>query len=165
MADSTEGKTSGSSWAGSGIDQELAPDILATLQALVLESVLTGKPLPGASSPLTLPDLAIVLRGPSIALSTENLGGAIRVTSPPKPIHILSPETIQARARESGEFAYLGFQPPSFRAGKVLLTLQARVARGEEGGPELGLSGVQAAFRQAGGHWQIDDDEPRQFAA
>jgi hypothetical protein len=124
----------------------------------MLEAILSGSPLPGHSRSLGLPDLPLVLSQPAVVLSSQNLGGPIRVEGVRKPIYIVSEEAIQERAQREGDLLYLRFQPPQSVLGGVLLTLEIRIAQRERGLPVLGMSGVQVTFRQSGERWQAAED-------
>ncbi len=139
-------------------------ETLGQLQGAMLEAILSGKPFPEHSRPLDLPDLPLLLNQALVFLSSENLGGPIRVEGSPKPIHILSEEAVLERAQRAGDFFYLWFQPPQRVADGVQLTLQIRIAQRQQGRPVLGLSGVQVVFRKSGKSWQAAE-ETAAFAA
>jgi hypothetical protein len=143
---------------------KLSDETLGQLQGAMLEALLTSSPLPGHSRMLNLPDLPLVLGQPDVVVSSENLGGPVRLPGLTRPIYILSEEAILQRAQNQGDFQYLWFQPPQSIQDGVLLTLQIRIAQRAPNLPILGLSGVQVTFRQSGTRWQAAE-ETAGFAA
>ena len=138
-------------------------DTLRQLQAALLKAVLRGEPLPGGDQPVTLPDLAFVLRQPAVFLSDENLAGPISVEGAPRPVRVLSPEELAEEARGQGDVAYLRFGSAEREGDEVRLTLEARIASGDPQRRALGLSGLQVRFRREGDRWEVAAD-PASFA-
>ena len=143
---------------------KLSDTTLGQFQGAILEALLAGLPLPGHSRPLNLPDLPLVLGQPDVVVSSENLGGPVRVEGANRTIYILSEEDILQRAKQRGDFSYLRFRPPQAIRNDVLLTLQIRIAQEDPLKPTLGLSGIQVTFRQIGTRWQAAEDTA-EFAA
>src|SRR5262245_28525417 len=102
--------------------------VLAHLQEMVLQAVLSGKPLPGGSTPLRFPDLSQIVNQPKIVVARENLAGNISVKNSPKPVSILSSKALRAEVGDQGEIAYLRFEVPTVSTNQIELTLEARVA-------------------------------------
>ena len=143
---------------------KLPDETLGQFQGAILEALLTSSPLPGHNRPLNLPDLPLVLGQPDVVVSSENLGGPVRVEGATRSVYIMSEEAITQRSRDHGDFTYLRFQPPQSVQEGVLLTLQIRIAQDDPLKPTLGLSGIQVTFRQVGTRWQAAE-ETAEFAA
>ena len=138
-------------------------EALGQLQEMLLRAVLSRDFLPGGRQLVEMPDLSWVLREPTVLLSNENLAGSLLLEELPVPIRITSPEDIVEEARASGDIAYLRFHPAQEEGEVVRLTLEARIVPKDPGLHALGLSGIQANFRQDDGGWQTID-EPLYFA-
>lgn len=138
-------------------------EVLGHLQETLLKAVLLREFLPGGRQPVMLPDLAFVLRQSTVFLSDENLARSVSLEGLPVSVRVLSPEALAEEARIQGDIAYLRFQPEEKEGDTVGLTLQARIVPQDAARHALGLSGVQARFRQIEGRWEITD-EPVFFA-
>ena len=136
----------------------LTNETLGELQGTMLQAILTGTPLPGRKEPIELPDLERLVAQPDVILSSENLGGPLRVRNPSQAVHILSPEAIGERARDQAGALYLRFQPAQTTGGGVLLTLVIEVAQPGARLPRLGMSGIQVTFRHTDTGWKVDPD-------
>lgn len=120
-----------------------------------MTAVLSGQPLPGSATPVTFPDLAIVLSQPNITLADENLEDKVQVKPSPKPIRILSIDEIREQARNGQDLIYLHFQPPSVGDDSVGLTLAAKIMPADPDQRTMGLSVVQIKFHRVGDEWRI----------
>jgi hypothetical protein len=138
-------------------DPDAADEEIRHLQEVLLGAVLSRQPLPGRERPILLPDLDFVLRG-DLVVADENVAGTIALEGTAKPLRVLSPETIEERARRSGGLPYLRFQPVEREGDLVWLTLEGRIAPGAPDERPLGLSGVRVPFRKAGDGWLAADD-------
>jgi hypothetical protein len=138
-------------------------DVLQRLKEMLLSAVLLRRPLPGSDRPLILPDLDFVLRQPNVILSNENLTGRLSVEGGPKPLQILSPEEVRAKAGSEGDLAYLRFRPPLRKDAVIRITLEASIAARDPERLTLGLSGVQVDFHEVDGEWEVAG-EPAFFA-
>jgi len=128
-------------------------DELSALQSRLLGAVLARAPLEPGGPPLQLPDLEFVLRHSTVYVLDENVDGVLAVDGP-VPVRVVSRHELAAAAREAGDVAYLAFRSPDARDETVRLTLEARIASGEER-PELGLSAVQVTFERAPEGWRV----------
>jgi len=139
-------------------------DVVRRLQEMLLSAVLLRRPMPGSDRPLVLPDLEFVLRQGSVILTNENLSGRLSVEGLPKPLQILSPAEVRAKAEGEGDLAYVRFRPPSREDTVIRITLEARIAPRDPERVVLGLSGVQVDFQEVDGEWEVAG-EPAFFAA
>jgi hypothetical protein len=137
---------------------------LAHLQKSLLESALSGQPLPGSEQPFRFPDLAFVKNQPEVFLLDENLAGSLSVEDMPVPVRVLSRDEIQRAAQAEGDRTYLSFQPPHKADGAVRLGLEAKIATPNPSQRAMGLSSVQVEFRKVGDDWKADD-EPTMLAS
>jgi hypothetical protein len=119
----------------------MPPAPVSELQRLVLEALRAGRPLPGGSRPLTLPDAAFLPAGPELPVATENLD-----VSPPAGYRLKAPD----------DAAHLRFRPAEVTSDQVCLTLELQLG----GRP---LSGTRTCFHEVGGRWVLAAD-PVQFA-
>ncbi len=133
----------------------LPAEVLAHLQEAMLKAVLLNEPLPGGQDMVMFPDLAFVLRQPTIILVDENLMGHIAVEGSPKAIRVLSREALLRQARDEGDVVYLRFQPARREGDALWLTLEAKIASPDPRQPTLGLSGMQARFQEKAGQWGV----------
>jgi len=128
---------------------------LTKLQKAVLEAVLLGKPLPGSTQPIKLPDLTFILRQDNVYLAKENLEGRITITGAPKPVQIVPIETLRQKAEKQGDIAYLQFRPPAIKAGTVHLALEGKIASADPNRKPYGLSTVTLSFQKIGQNWEL----------
>jgi hypothetical protein len=145
------------------VGSTLPNEALGQLQETLLRAVLLRDFLPGGRQPVEMPDLSFVLRQPTVLLSNENLARSLSLEELPVPIRIISPEGIVEEARASGDIAYLRFHPAQEEGEVVRLILEARIVPQDPGLHAVGLSGIQANFRQVEGGWETVD-EPLFFA-
>ncbi len=138
-------------------------EALGQLQQTLLQAVLSREFLPGGRQPVEMPDLSFVLRQPTVLLSNENLARSISLEGLPLPVRVLSQQDVVEQARQSGDLAYLRFQPAQQEDDTVRLTLEARIVPQDPSLHALGLSGIQAKFRRVEGEWETVD-EPNFFA-
>ena len=124
--------------------------VILQLQEMMLRAVLLGQPLPGANQPLRLPDLEFVTRHPYIYLLDPVL-----LNDSPKPLRIVSLETLRQEAQEMGNIVYLQFHVGEVSDSSVNLRLEARIATGDANQHELGLSSVSVKFSKVGDEWQM----------
>jgi hypothetical protein len=120
----------------------MPPVPVSQLQRLVLEALRAGRPLPGGSRPLTLPDApAFLPAGPEIPVASETLEDPAAL-----------PAGFRAVAGPR-ERAYLRFRPAERVGDQVCLTLELQL-------DGLALSGTRSCFREDG----TVADDPVQFA-
>lgn len=132
---------------------------IADLQETLLKAALLNQPLPGSERPLRLSDLAFILRHPHIYLSDENLAGKISVEGLPQPLRVMTRENLEEEARQSGDVAYLHFQPAEeTEDGAIRLTLEGKLALQDTSQHPLGLSSIQVKFRKVGARWESTDE-------
>src|SRR5215207_9189274 len=128
--------------------------VLMQLQEMLLRAVLLGQPLPGYDQPVKLPDLEFITRQPDIYLVDQNLAGPITLPESPKPLQIVSIETLKQKAQK-GNIAYLQFHVTEATDSLIRLRLEARIATGELNRGELGLSSIDVTFSKAGNEWRV----------
>lgn len=128
-------------------------DDLARLQVLLVGAVLDRQPLPGQNEAPFFADLDYVLSQERAVLSREYLRpGAVFGAR----VELLSPAEIVGRARQSGEFAYLRFQPPQCEARRIGLSLQLCMAFPDL--DPLPLGAAVATFEpDSAGQWRTVD--------
>ena len=148
----------GRSTRGSG--PRATPAEVAELQTRLLASVLTGVPLPGATEPLSFPDLAFLQRSTPVLLLDRNLAGPLGAGA--RVVRVLSAAELEREARARPGAAYLEFQAPELGPDAVGLTLHGRV-HAPVGHGTLGLSSVHVRFRRVQGRWEAAD--PPAFSA
>ena len=136
----------------------LSKKVLLQLQETLLKAVLLSKPLPGHTQPIRFPDLSFVMRQSIIFLVDANLSGPILIEETPRPIRILSIETLLQESQEHGNITYLQFQPPEVIDDKVRLTLEARIATSDPNQQKLGLSNIHVKFLKIGDEWKVVDE-------
>jgi hypothetical protein len=132
----------------------LADRVIAHLQQLLLEAVLTGKPLPGADQPIRLPDLTFNLHQQVLIVLADNLAGTLSIESSPKPIHILSRDSFVERARSHGPLTALHFQPTQVEDNDIGLTVEVLLAQRDAKQPVVKLSSAHARFQKNEDHWK-----------
>jgi hypothetical protein len=137
---------------------------IGRLQSMILDAVLSGRPLPGSAEPIRFPDFSFVLREPEALVLNKNLAPGFSLPSGSKPARIISPAEIEAQAELRGEVAFLQFQPPGIATDEVDFTLEARIARKAPRHEILGLSSCHVKFRKVAGEWQATG-EPIYLAA
>lgn len=129
-----------------------SPEQIGRFQERVLEAVLSGGTLPGASEPVSFPDLQFLTREPAVLVLDENFQGAPPAGSS---VRVVSRHDLEREAGRRGEVAYLHFQPPAVRGGEVRFTLEAKVASADPARRPMGLAGMQFVMREdEGGEWR-----------
>lgn len=124
------------------------------LQQLVLESILTGQPLPGGG-PVSFPDQAFLDRQAAVFIEDANVKGKLSVGGS-KPVRVVSADAIQKEAESAGELTYLRFDPPRIAGEEVSLTLHGKIAAGNA--RTAGLSTVEVKFRRTADGWEVVDN-------
>jgi hypothetical protein len=119
----------------------MPPAPVSQLQRLVLEALRAGRPLPGGSHALTIPDRAFLPAGREIPVAPEHLEASLPAGY---------------RLKDPDEPAYLCFRPADVTGDQICLTLEVRLG----GRP---LSGTRACFREDDGRW-VTAADPVQFA-
>jgi hypothetical protein len=127
------------------------------LQEMLLRAVLLGQPLPGYDQPVRIPDLEFITRQPDIYLVDQNLAGPITLPDAPKPLRIVSAETLQQEAQIKGNIAYLQFHVTEAADSSIRLRLETRIATAEPNRGELGLSSIDVTFSKVGNEWRVVD--------
>jgi ribosomal protein L21E len=135
----------------------LSDEALANLQRSLLGAVLHGRPLPGASRAPAFADRAFLQGRPTIALLDENLAPELSIDDP-RPLRRLSREELLEEARREGDVPYLRFSAPERVGDAVRLTLEASIVPADPEKQVLGLSGLQAAFRETDGEWRVEGE-------
>ena len=130
---------------------ELSHAELGALQQILISSVLTGSPLPGASQPASLPDLDWVLRQPEILLSDEDLMGNPSVDSPSRLLRIVTASELKPGS------AYLQLSHSGTSDSAVTLRMEVRVASAPGTRAAL-LSSIMVMFRHEAGQWIVPDE-------
>ena len=120
----------------------------------MLRAVVEGAPLPGTARAIRFPDLAFLQRHDSIYLADEGMAGTSVATASPKPVRVLSPAAVQAKAKEGGPLAYLQFGPSRIEEDTAEITLAGRMASPDPKQRSLGLSSMHVKFRKVGGRWE-----------
>lgn len=138
--------------------EKLTDEALARLQRSLLEAVLLDRPLPGAGRAPAFGDRDFLLARATIALLEENLAGALSLDDLPRPLRQLSRDELLEEARSEGDLPYLRFSAPEPVGENVRLTLTADIASADPERHILGLSSVQATFREADGDWQVEGE-------
>jgi hypothetical protein len=131
--------------------------VLMQLQEMLLRAVLLGQPLPGYDQPVRIPDLEFITRQPDIYLVDQNLAGPITLPDAPKPLRIVSAETLQQEAQIKGNIAYLQFHVTEAADSSIRLRLETRIATAEPNRGELGLSSIDVTFSKVGNEWRVVD--------
>jgi hypothetical protein len=139
-----------------------APAGLAEAQRLLLEAVLTERPLPGTDAPVRLPDLRMITRHPPVILAAEHLADPAVAERLPVAVE-LRPEAELGAGGDRPHLAYLAFGPPVEEGDTLLLALHGKVVPPAAGQHPLGLSGIQVRLRRVAGRWQAEEP-PAQFA-
>jgi len=132
-------------------------EVLLKLQESMVKAVLSGQPLPGHDQPIRLPDLQFVTRQPFIYLLDTNLAGTLALPDLPKPLKIISPDTLRQEVQQQGEIAYLQFHINESTESVVALRLEARIASSDPNRRELGLSSIQLKFARQGDEWKATE--------
>jgi hypothetical protein len=135
--------------------EKLSDEALARLQRSLLEAILLDRPLPGAGRAPAFGDRAFLLARPTIALLEENLAHGLSLDNLPRPVRRLSGDELFEEARREGDVPYLRFSTPEPVDEGVRLTLAAVIATADPERKVLGLSSVQATFREADGDWEV----------
>ena len=134
-----------------------ANEIILKLQESLVKAVLLGQPLPGYDQPIKLPDMEFVTRGPFIYLIDTNLAGVFDLQGLPKPLKIVSLETLREETQQRGEVTYLQFHVNEASESVIELRLEARIASSDPQRGELGLSSVQVKFSKQGDEWKATE--------
>ena len=140
-----------------GADEDGTAATAAQAQRLLLRALLSDTPLPGGTATVRLPDMAWVLARRPILVAAENVAGEEVVEGLDLPVEVLSTSAIHARAVDA-DVAYLAFDAPRWTADVLQVVLQARLASHDPSRHSLGLSGVQARFRDVKGSWRLAAD-------
>ncbi len=119
------------------------------LQDEVIESALTGRPLPGLGSPLRLPDLGIVRRGGAVRMVADGYLGSPEGLPQ---VQVVAPDELEPGA------AALRFEVPERRPDAVLVVLE--VVGIPPGGERTltPLSRAQLTFERLPDGWQVTGD-------
>jgi hypothetical protein len=144
-------------------ESHLPDKALGQLQGTILRSVFSRQPLPESQQSIQFPDLSFILRQSTIFLVNENLAESFSFTDSPKPLRILSLESLRREAQFQGDISYLRFQAPQVENNVVRLTLEAKMASSNPNQQLLGLSGMQVRFQEVACQWKAVD-EPIFFA-
>ena len=131
-------------------------EVLLKLQQSMVKAVLLGQPLPGHDTPVRLADLEFVMRHQFIYLIDNNLASGFDLQGLPKPLKIVSLETLR-REQQGEDVTYLQFHVNESSESVVDLRLEARIAASDPQRGELGLSSVQLKFSKQGDEWQVVD--------
>jgi hypothetical protein len=132
-------------------------EVLLKLQESMVKAVLLGQSLPGHDQPIKLPDLEFVTRQQFIYLVDTGLATGFALQGLPKPLKIVSVDTLRQEAQQSGEIAYLQFHVNEATESAIDLRLEARIASSDPQRGELGLSSVQVKFSKQGDQWKAVD--------
>lgn len=135
--------------------EKLSDEALARLQRSLLETVLLDRPLPGAGRAPAFGDRVFLLARPTIALLDENLAHGLAFDNLPRPVRRLSGDELFEEARREGDVPYLRFAAPDPLGDDVRLTLAASIATADPERKVLGLSSVQATFRETDSDWEV----------
>jgi hypothetical protein len=147
-----------------GHDESGMRDTIARLQSVMLESVLTGQPLPGSIDPLWFPDLAWVTEAPSVLVSAENIPDPEPFSSITGNVIVTPEAEIRDVAKQEGDRTYVHFTPPETSEGRIRLTMEVRMAPTEPDLLTLGLGGITATFVESNGSWVVGEP-PAAFAS
>lgn len=128
------------------------------LQELVLRSIFSGSPLPGAQQPTRFPDLAFLERQPYIAVLDDQLALPFPVEDMPKPVKVLSYDDILREAGSGVSIAFVSFHPPKWENERVALNMEVRLASNMRNGEILGLGGIQVQFNKVSGKWVVAEE-------
>jgi hypothetical protein len=138
---------------------EMLPDeALAGLQRSLLEAILLDRPLPGAGRALAFPDRAFFAQRPTIPLLDENLAHGLSLETLPQPVRVIARDELLEKAKREGDLPYLRFSAPERVGEAVRLGLEATIATAVPERQVLGLSNVQATFREVNGSWQVEGE-------
>ena len=129
-------------------------EVLAQLDQAVLDSVLTGRPLPGGVTPV-LPDLGFIRRQPAILVAKEGLAGTLSGEALPQPLRIVSRNDIQT-AESTSDTAYLQFHNEILSPDEISVVLEGRISSPSSG--QGGLISVRVIFHQRDGKWEAAGD-------
>jgi hypothetical protein len=139
-----------------------APAGLAEAQRLLLEAVLSERPLPGTDAPVRLPDLRMITGRPPVVLAAEPLADPAVAEGLPVAVELRAEAELRAGG-DRPQLAYLAFGPPLEEGDTLLLTLHGKVVSRASGQHPLGLSGIRVRLRRVAGRWQAERP-PAQFA-
>ncbi|PSB24694.1 hypothetical protein C7B82_26060 [Stenomitos frigidus ULC18] len=128
------------------------------LQELLLRSIFSGSPLPGAQQPTRFPDLAFLERQPYIAVLDDQLALPFPVEDMPKPVKVLSYDDILREAGSGVSIAFVSFHPPKWENECVALNMEVRLASDMRNGETLGLGGIQVQFHKVSGKWVVAEE-------
>jgi hypothetical protein len=124
----------------------LAPADLAEIIKLTLERALVDQ---------EIPDFQLLEDKENIVLSAENIDPSLAPTLPGINLILLTPEEIQARADEEGDFLYLSFQPiESESESKATVSLNNTWARATDSETMyLSGGGFTVEYTKESGNW------------
>ncbi len=128
------------------------------LQALVLRSIFSGSPLPGAQQPTRFPDIAFLERQPYIAVLDDQSALPFPVEDIPKPVKVLSYDDILREAGSGASIAFVSFHPLKWENECVGLNMEVRLASNMRNGEILGLGGIQVQFHKVSGKWVVAEE-------
>jgi hypothetical protein len=138
--------------------EALSDEALAHLQRSLLEAILLDRPLPGAGRAPAFADRGFFADRPTIALLDEDLAAGLALDALPAPVRVFTREQLDAEAEREGDVPYLRFSAPERVGDAIRLRIDATIATAAPDRQVLGLSGVQAAFREVEGRWQVEGD-------
>jgi hypothetical protein len=84
-------------------------------------------------------------------LECKNLARSVSLEGLPVPVRILSEKHIVEEVRESGDIAYLRFQPAQQEDDALRVTLEARIVPQDPGVHALGLGEIQVRLQRVDG--------------
>ncbi len=126
------------------------PEIIAPLQSALLRAVLTQAPLPGTDGVMFFADMHYILDAEEVILLQENL----RLSAiPDLNILILASEEIERRSYEKAPLPYMCFHVPEFCEGRLIVTLEVRLAFGNLEALSLGVV-IAELLKQTDGTWK-----------
>jgi hypothetical protein len=140
------------------VTRVISDEALARLQRSLLEAILLDRPLPGAGRALPFGDRAFFLGRPTIAVLDENLVPGLSLDKSLRPLRRLSRDDLVAEARREGDLPYFRFSAPERSGDTVRLTIEADIAPADPDRKVLGLTSVQAAFRETNGDWKVEGE-------
>ena len=138
-------------------------EMFRKLQELLLRSIFSGSPLPGAQQPTRFPDLAFLERQPYIVVLDDQLALPFPGEDMPKPVKVLSYDEVFREAGSGVDVAFVIFHPPKWENERVGLNMEVRLASNVRGGEILGLGGIQVQFHKVSDKW-VAEEEASYFA-
>jgi hypothetical protein len=135
------------------------PDV-GRLQRLLLDALVTGRPLPGAVTPLQFADVRFLSSSPDLLVSSRNLAGPMDMEVAGHAVRVVDESELDSSAAGGAEVAYVQFTPHDVGPDTIRLGLEIRL-RGSPGRQPLGLEGVQATFRRGMNGWTLAGEPAR----